>query len=117
SMDAFATELQGCLGAADGSGAEEQTVVVSPPRRRRQRAPSGERPSIWPLILLLAGLAVLAGIFAAVFALTGSPTKFIDKVGGGGGGGSSPVHLNGVTAYDPPPGDGEEHSDETGNAT
>src|SRR5207244_4961899 len=40
SMDAFATELQGCLGAADGSGAEEQTVVVSPPRRRRQRAPS-----------------------------------------------------------------------------
>jgi len=116
SMDAFATELQGCLGAADGSGAEEQTVVVSPPRRRRQRAPSGERPSIWPLILLLAGLAVLAGIFAAVFAFTGSPTKFIEKVGGGGGGGSHPVRLTGLSGFDPD-GTGGEHDDTAKLAT
>ncbi len=76
-----------------------------------------ERPSIWPLILLLAGLAVLAGIFAAVFALTGSPTKFSSAVHKAGvGDGSTVVRFADVTAYDPPPGDGQEHNPEAGNA-
>ena len=80
-----------------------------------------ERPSIWPLILLLAGLAVLAGIFAAVFAFTGSPTDFqgaIKKAGVGGGAksGGKTVHLSGVTGYDPQ-GTGGEHDSSAQLAT
>src|SRR5439155_17357084 len=82
-------------------------------------------PSVWPLMLLLAGLAVLAGIFAAVFAFTGSPTKLSHKLShlvGQGGGGSHPVRLTGVTAYDPEGDNQEEHNDEAkyaadGNST
>jgi hypothetical protein len=74
-----------------------------------------ERPSIWPLILLLAGLAVLAGIFA----LTGSPTKFVPAVRKATGGGSSSggaVRLSGMTGYDPQ-GDGGEHNESASQAT
>ena len=125
-MEAFAAELRAALAEPDGApaGPMDQTVVVPGPRRsrrprRRQRAPA-ERPSIWPLILLLAGLAVLAGIFAAVFAFTGSPTDFqgaIHKAGvGGGGSGGAAVHLNGVSGYDPQ-GDGSEHNESASRAT
>jgi eukaryotic-like serine/threonine-protein kinase len=127
-MEAFATELRASLAEPNGGGAvgpADQTLVV--PRRRRRlrprRAPRApmERPSIWPLILLLAGLAVLAGIFAAVFAFTGSPTDFPGLahkagVGGGGGGTGGPVHLSGLTGYDPQ-GDGSEHNDSAQLAT
>ena len=121
SMDAFAAELRACLADPGGAalGSADATVVVPGPSRfarrprRPQRAPA-ERPSVWPLILLLAGLAVLAGIFAAVFAFTGSPTKFSglvhkvkDAAGGGAGG---PVRLTGLMGYDPD-GDGTEHDD------
>jgi eukaryotic-like serine/threonine-protein kinase len=129
-MEAFAAELRACLAEPDGAavGPADQTLVVPGPRRRprrrrprhRQRAPM-ERPSIWPLILLLAGLAVLAGIFAAVFAFTGSPTDFsnaLHKAGVGKGSGASggPVRLSGVTGYDPQ-GDGSEHNEAVGRAT
>ena len=123
SMDAFASELQASLAEPqNGTGPADETIVVAPkpgrpPRKRRPPRAPAERPSIWPLILLLAGLAVLAGIFAAVFALTGSPTKFSSAVHKAGvGGGSTVVHFADVTAYDPPPGDGQEHNPEAGNA-
>ena len=118
-MEAFAAELRAALAEPDGAsaGPMDQTLVVPGPRRRRRprrrpRTPM-ERPSIWPLILLLAGLAVLAGIFAAVFAFTGSPTDFqgaIHKAGVGGGktSGGKLVHLTGMTGYDPQ-GTGGEH--------
>jgi len=129
SMEEFAAELRACLAESDGAavGPSDQTLVVPGtqrrPRRgrrpRRQRTPM-ERPSVWPLILLLAGLAVLAGVFAAVFALTGSPTKFSSAVhkatGGSGTGGGRPVHLSGMTGYDPQ-GDGGEHNESAANAT
>jgi serine/threonine-protein kinase len=127
SMEEFAAELRACLAEPDGVGAgpTDRTLVVSGQRRRprrrprrRRRAPM-ERPSVWPLIVLLAGLAVLAGIFAAVFALTGSPTKFVPavrKATGGGNGGGGPVHLSGVTAYDPQ-GDSGEHNESVALAT
>jgi serine/threonine protein kinase len=124
SMEAFAAELRACLADTDGLGvgASDQTLVAPGPRRRprrrRQRAPM-ERPSIWPLILLLAGLAVLAGIFAAVFALTGSPTKFssaVHKATGGTSSGSKAVHVSGVTGYDPQ-GTGGEHDNSASQAT
>jgi eukaryotic-like serine/threonine-protein kinase len=123
-MEAFAAELRACLAEPDGAhaGPLDETLVVTEGRRRRRprRAPRTpmERPSIWPLILLLAGLAVLAGIFATVFALTGSPTKFAPALRKATGGStpSKPVHLVGLTGYDPF-GTGGEHDSEAGLAT
>jgi serine/threonine-protein kinase len=117
SMDAFAAELQGCLAEAggDGAGSGEETLVLPSRRRRPRRAarPPAERPSIWPLILLLAGLAVLAAIFAIVFAFTGSPTKFSKLVGGAS---PKPIPVKGLKGYDPY-GDGGEHDDSAALAT
>jgi serine/threonine-protein kinase len=122
SMDAFAAELQACLAELEGPRVSptEQTVVVSPlsrRERRRWRRARADRPSVWPLIVLLAGLAVLAGIFAAVFAFTGSsPTRLV------GGGGKThqtpagPVSITGATSYDPD-GDGQEHNERVQDAT
>ncbi len=119
SMDDFAAELQACLVQEDGS--TDATTVIAPRkarRRRRAARPPSERPSVWPLMLLLAGLAVLAGIFAAVFAFTGSsPTKITKDLVGVGGATSKPVQLTGVTAYDPEGDNQEEHNQEAKNAT
>ena len=115
SMDDFAAELQGCLAELDGSGVSptDQTIVVSPPswrERRRLRRSQAERPSVWPLIVLLAGLAVLAGVFAAVFALTGTGTKLDRIVGHHKSGPPVAVPLSGMASYDPF-GDGREHDE------
>ncbi len=122
SMDELCRELSACLEAEDAtSGAE--TMVVAPtrkPSRRERRAarPPAERPTVWPLILLLAGLAVLAGILAAVFAFTSSGDKITrlvkDKKTPAAT--ASIVQLNGVGAYDPY-GDQTEHDSAAGNAT
>jgi hypothetical protein len=112
SMDEFAAELEACLAhpGASGSGPTDETLVVAPPSRRdrwkqeRAMRPPAGRPSIWPLVLLLAGLAVLAAIFAIVFAFTGSPTDFsgaAHKAGLGKPAASKPVHLLGAASYDP----------------
>jgi serine/threonine protein kinase len=122
SMDELAAELQGCLAELDGGQASptDQTIVVSPPSRRdrrRLRRSGVDRPSIWPLILLLAGLAVLAGIFAAVFAFTDSGPKLSGLVGRDKS--STPpvaVSLTGVASYDPD-GDGHEHDEDVALAT
>jgi serine/threonine-protein kinase len=121
-MDVFAAELRGCLGetALDGTSPGDETVVIEPrpaqpPRPAAARA--RERPSVWPLILLLAGLAVLAGIFAAVFAFTGSPEPISNIVHKVSGGGSKPVRLAGITAYDPQGDNREEHNSEAPEAT
>jgi serine/threonine-protein kinase len=122
SMDELCRELEACLGDESGvSGA--QTMVVAPPRkpsRRSRRAgrPPAERPSVWPLILLLAGLAVLAGILAAVFAFTGSGDRITNFVHHKTTTATSAttVQLTGVGAYDPY-GDQTEHDSVAGNAT
>jgi len=122
SMDELCRELIACLEAVSGtSGAE--TMVVAPPRkptRRERRAmrPPADRPNVWPLILLLAGLALLAGILAAVFAFTGSGDRFTNFVHHKTTTAASTtiVKLNGVAAYDPY-GDGTEHDSVVGNAT
>jgi serine/threonine protein kinase len=119
SMDELGAELQACLAAEDGS--TEATLVVAPPKRsrraKRAARPPAERPSVWPLLLLLAGLAVLAASFAVVFAFTGeSPTTKISHLVDGGTP-SKPVHLAGVTAYDPEGDNQEEHNDEAKFAT
>ena len=108
SMDELCSELSVCLAELDGNGVSTgaETMVVAPKRRGRSRAarPPAERPSVWPLIMLLAGLAVLAGILAAVFTFTDSTQKIRDAIGGSGGksaSGGKTVKLSGVASYDP----------------
>ena len=119
SMDAFAAELQASVAEPhNGAGPTDETIVTAPRRKRPPRAPA-ERPSIWPLILLLAGLAVLATIFAAAFAFNG-PRKAIKNAFGAGGKGAAKagavVPLKGLTGYDPF-GTGGEHDPEAKLAT
>jgi predicted Ser/Thr protein kinase len=123
SMDELCSELSACLAELDGNGVSTgaETMVVAPKRRGRPRAarPPAARPSIWPLIMLLAGLAVLAGILAAVFTFTDSSQKIRDVIGGNGGksaGGGKTVKLNGVASYDPF-GDQSEHPEDVRLAT
>jgi eukaryotic-like serine/threonine-protein kinase len=109
SMDELCAELIACLGpetAASGA----QTMVVS--RRKRPRPPA-ERPTVWPLILLLGGLAVLAGILAAVFAFTDPGGELSGLVGNKKSTtaeASGPVRFTGASAFDPF-GDNSEHGD------
>ena len=117
SMDELCSELSACLEAETAvSGA--QTMVVAPRRgAQRPARPPRARPSVWPLILLLAGLAVLAGILAGVFAFTGSGDKLTGLVHKTTGGGTvKPVRLGGITAYDPY-GDQSEHDSSAASAT
>jgi serine/threonine protein kinase len=120
SMDEFCAELEACLAAPGGTFADgAETVVVAPqPRRRRQRPPRppSERPSVWPLIMLLAGFAVLAGILVAVFAFSGSREKITNLVGNSGGT-PQPVRLTGLTSYDPEGDNRTEHSERAADAT
>jgi len=115
SMDELCSELSACLGPETAvSGAETMVVPAEKLGRRRRRAarPPAGRPSIWPLILLLGGLAVLAGILAAVFALTDSGNQLSDLVGKKKHttAGTTPVHFTAASAYDPY-GDNSEHGD------
>jgi hypothetical protein len=112
SMDELCSELSACLGPETVvSGAETMVVPGRKPSRRQRRAarPPAGRPSIWPLILLLAGLVVLAGILAAVFAFTDPGTQLSDLVGKKK---TTPkvasVSFTSATAYDPY-GDNTEH--------
>jgi serine/threonine-protein kinase len=116
SMDELCSELSDCLQPeSTASGAE--TMIVAPQRRRQRAArPPAGRPSIWPLILLLAGLAVLAGILAAVFAFTGSSGKLSSLVGNKKGGGAvKTIHFTAASAYDPYA-DNAEHGEVAHNA-
>ncbi|HKG44587.1 MAG TPA: protein kinase [Gaiellaceae bacterium] len=123
SMDELCAELSACLEPESAvSGA--QTMITAPQRRpwgarrRRVRGPRADGANVWPLILLLAGLAVLAGILAAIFTFTGASERIPDIVGGNKKSGSTekPVQLRGLAAYDPD-GDETEHDSAAPNAT
>ena len=120
-MAELCAALNDCLAELDGvTGA--QTMVVAPQRRRRRSRPArppAERPSVWPLIMLLAGLAVLAGILAAVFTFTDSSQKIRDVIGGKSTAPASgaTVALKGLTSYDPEGDNRSEHSEDAHLAT
>jgi len=103
SMDAFAAELRSCA-AEPAAAAVQPTLVV--PRTARPRRRRGRLPAVLGALGLLAALAA-----GGVYLFDGSGG------GGAGPGGGTDVTLRGVTAYDPPPGDGKEHDAQARLAT
>jgi eukaryotic-like serine/threonine-protein kinase len=108
-MDAFAAELEACLAELDAPSDAEVTLVHRAPvvRARRRR--------LLPVGLVALGLVLLAAAVAALLLHRSS--------GHSGKGGSKPppsaarpVHLTGVTSYDPY-GDHAEHDEDVGKAT
>ena len=103
SMDAFAAELEACLAELGrGDGAGDATLIVPAAVRRQVQRP---RSSRWPLLVAVLALLAIAAIVAAAIVIsrrgdnTPAPVPRL-----------TPIHLGGVGSYDPPPGDGEEHS-------
>jgi serine/threonine-protein kinase len=100
SMDAFAAELEAWrAGRPEADGTGEATMVVPAARRPRRR-----RSATWPLVI--GGVAVLAigALAAGVLALRDDNPKPTPVPV------STPIHLGAIGSYDPPPGDGVEHS-------
>ena len=93
-MRAFADELRACLA---GPASEGATQVIPLPVRRaeRKRTRTSTRRSRWPLEYIAIGVLVGAAALAAALLLGGGGGK------GGSSTGSIPVHLHGVTSYDP----------------
>jgi hypothetical protein len=89
-MRAFADELRACLAGPESEGA---TQVIPLAVRRTPRTRTRRRK--WPVGYI--AVAVLIGVVAlvAAFALGGSGS------GTGSGTGATPVHLRGITSYDP----------------
>jgi eukaryotic-like serine/threonine-protein kinase len=110
SMDAFAAELRACLDEPPAAPDGQPTLVV-PRSTRRPRRRARRLPAMLVLLGLLAALAA-----GGVYLFDRSSGGGGGSPGGGGGGGSS-ITLHGITAYDPPPGDGKEHDAQAPLAT
>ena len=110
-MIAMLGDLEGALEvevARSGTSHGEATNVLDAvPSRRRLLTP--RRVSAAGVLLVLA--ATVAALLIA--ALTGSNEP---ATGGGGTPSGGPIELQDAQAFDPPPGDGEEHNDEIGLA-
>jgi serine/threonine-protein kinase len=114
SMAELCSELEDCLAELDPSS-EDATMIVrrplAPPRRRRQPRSRKRRSGVlWPIaavagILLVAGLAALGAM-----ALRDNDNSPAAATG-------SAIKLTGIGAYDPPPGDNDEHDAEAPEAT
>jgi eukaryotic-like serine/threonine-protein kinase len=110
SMSAFVSELEACREELGRGGEQDATAIIrGPVVKERLTPPARRKRSAWPLVLILAGVAL--GAIAAGLFLFGNVTG-----SGKNGGGSGPVELMAVAAYDPYAGDGE-HNDTVKNAT
>jgi hypothetical protein len=116
-MDDFRRELQACLaelraGTATPAQpvADHDATVVLPPASRPRR-----RRSVVPLLLVLLGLGLLAGVGWVAYEATdgGSPGGSTATDGGGAG---EAISLSGVGAFDPE-GTGGEHDADAPLAT
>src|SRR5438105_3608511 len=113
SMDAFATELRRVRDELDGRD-DERTMIVAPPARRRPaRARAQPRVGRLPLVLMIAGLALLA-IVVALLSFGGS--GIVHRHHHTGGGTVTGVTLHGVGNYDPT-GSPDTHADTASAAT
>jgi eukaryotic-like serine/threonine-protein kinase len=101
-MNDFGRELEACLNEVRAGGGASETMVLMGPRLRRKR-----RLPIAPLLVAL-GLVVAVAVLVAVLTHDGSTnTPAL----------AASAHLQAVTAYDPPPGDGHEDNGHLSLAT
>ena len=113
-MNFFLADLEGALevevARAGHSTGEATTVLDSVPRKQRKLL--SRRSISWAAALLLIAAAAAA---IAIAALTGGegPTKTAPAQSQSG---NEPVKVVGTGVFDPPPGDGDEHSEEAGFA-
>jgi predicted Ser/Thr protein kinase len=120
SMGELVAELESCL-AELGRPDSDRTVIMAPLRRQKAAPPAQRLPSGWrrrslivPLIAVAVAAVVIAGGVAAYLAFTGDGNN---GSGGRGAGGGRQVSLVAANAYDPPPGDGQEHDGDVSKAT
>jgi len=112
SMDAVVGELESCLAELDTKDGGEATMIVKarpaakPKRTPRRRAP--RKP--FPVWLGLLGALLLAAVIGGILLTR-------DDGGDPGVAAGDTVQLEGVASFDPPPGDGEEHSERVEDAS
>lgn len=112
SMDAFVAELDACLGEM-GETDTERTMIAAPRVLRESRVrPARARRPVWPLVLLVTGLALL-GVVAAFVVLDGG----VGPLEPGQAEPGKPVELAAVASYDPQGDDREEHPERVPNVT
>src|SRR5436309_2373381 len=113
-MDAFAAELEACLGAPDSpSDVDTGATIVS----GKPIAPQPRRPrkhvSRWAVGSVLLGMLALAAVIVGLVALRG--IHGVDL--GGSPAEAARIHLAGVGSWDPFGDDGQEHSSAAPRAT
>jgi len=114
-MADFGRELEAALEELRAPGTAS-TMVIAPRKRSRSAPASAPRRHRRPhtaAILIAIGLAVAVAALAVAL---------VRENGSSGGpstarGGATPIGLAGVGAYDPPPGDGQEHNADAPKAT
>jgi eukaryotic-like serine/threonine-protein kinase len=116
-MADFGRELEACLEELRSPGAAP-TMVIAPPRGRRS-APAATQPRRRRSKPPTAAILIAIGLAVAVAALA---VALVRENGSSNGpstasGGSTPIGLTGVGAYDPPPGNGQEHNADAPKAT
>jgi eukaryotic-like serine/threonine-protein kinase len=109
-MDAFAAELEACLAALGSEDDAEVTLVRRPPvvsPKSRRLLPAG---------LVALGL-VLVALAVAALLLTRSSGQHSKRGSHGGVPAARPVHLTGVTGYDPYGDNHAEHDEDAPKAS
>ena len=118
-MDDFVDELELCLAELGSAPDRDATAIVRGPviRQSRRRTATARR-SVWPLVLLLGGLGILAAVVAVTLLTDADPVQEVrDRTGGGGNRAAAAVEIAGVGAYDPFGDNRSEHDDEAPKAT
>jgi serine/threonine-protein kinase len=112
-MRDLVSEMRTCLAELATPDAERTMIVpsrvVKESRPRRERA---ARRRVWPLVLLVLGLAAVAAVAAWALLTLGDG----DDPGGDATSPAAEVQLQGVSSYDPD-GDGQEHPEAVDRAT
>lgn len=118
SMGELAGELQACLVALGPEPDAKPTMVVSRPgppalpEPGPERAPARHRPLL-RLLALLTALAAAAAAALGALRFHGASSQRAPQAQAPP---SASVELRGVRAYDPPPGDGQEHDEDAPKA-
>ena len=113
SMDAFAAELEAILARLDSAEPDSAVTMIVPgavPKESGRRRVRAGRGFSLPLVLVAAGVLILAAAVAAIVATHHIGGKAKVALSGGS------VHLRAVKDYDPN-GDGSEHPERVAYAT